>query len=94
VSISDDLTGTCQANLSQSALFNQAMALHNMDNNERNRFELSKPMFYLANIIFVLSIIGFIVYSFVVPKFGLSWGWIAILMLPIWAVIMGNISPG
>ena len=65
-----------------------------MNNKDRSRFELSKPMFYLANIIFVLSIIGFIVYSFVVPKFGLSWGWIAILMLPIWAVIMGNISPG
>jgi len=81
-------------NLSRFAVFNQAGSLHNMIDKDKSRFELSKPMFYLANIIFVLSVIGFIVYSFVVPKFGLSWGWIALLMLPVWAVIMGNISPG
>jgi hypothetical protein len=75
-------------------VFNLAEELHNMKNKDKSRFELSKPMFYLANVIFVLCIIGFMVYSFVVPRFGLSWGWIAILLLPIWAVIMANVSPG
>lgn len=65
-----------------------------MNNKDKSRFELSRPMFYLANIIFILCIIGFIVYSFIVPRFGLSWGWVPIPMLPIWAVIMANISPG
>jgi hypothetical protein len=81
-------------NPSRCAVFNQAGVLHNMIDKDKSRFELSKPMFYLANIIFVLSVIGFVVYSFAVPKFGLSWGWIAILMLPVWAVIMGTVSPG
>jgi len=80
-------------NLSRFVLFNQAGALHNMNNKDKSSFELSKPMFYLANIIFILSTIGLIVYSFIVPRFGLSWGWIPIPMLPIWAVIMANISP-
>jgi hypothetical protein len=91
--ISDDLTGTCLVNLSRYEQFNPAGALCNMNNKDKSRFELSKPMFYLANIIFVLGIIGFIVYSFVVPRFGLSWGWIPIPLLPVWAVIMANISP-
>ncbi len=89
-----DLTGTCLVNLSQFEVFNHARALQNMSDKDKSRFELSKPVFYLANIIFILSIIGFIVYSFIVPRFGLSWGWIPIPMLPIWAVIMANVSPG
>jgi hypothetical protein len=91
---SDELTGTYLTNLSRLVLFNQAGALHNMNNIDKSHFVLSKPVFYIANIIFILSIIGIIVYSFIVPLFGLSWGWIVIPMLPIWAVIMANISPG
>jgi len=92
--ISYDLTGTCLENPGRLEVFNQARALHNMNNKAKRRFELSKPVFYLANILFVLGIIGFIVYSFIVPRFGLSWGWIPIPMLPVWAVIMANVSPG
>jgi hypothetical protein len=80
-------------NPSRSVLFNQAGALYNMDNMDKSRFVISRPVFYLANVIFILSILGIIVYSFIVPGFGLSWGWIVIPMLPIWAVIMANISP-
>jgi hypothetical protein len=94
MAISDDSAGTNLANPSRFVLFNQAGALHNMNNIDKSHFVLSKPVFYIANIIFILSIIGIIVYSFIVPLFGLSWGWIVIPMLPIWAVIMANLSPG
>jgi hypothetical protein len=57
-------------------------------------FVLPKRVSCLANIIFILTMIGIAVYSFVVPKFGLSWGWIVIVILPVWAIIMANISAG
>jgi hypothetical protein len=65
-----------------------------MNNNNERGFVLSKRASLLAHIIFILTIIGTIIYSFVVPKFGLHWGWIVIVILPIWALIMASISAG
>ena len=65
-----------------------------MNNRKERGFVLPKRVSLLANIIFILSMLGTIVYSFVVPKFGLSWGWIVIVILPVWALIMANISAG
>ena len=65
-----------------------------MNNKNERGFVLPKRVSCLANIIFILSMLGTIVYSFVVPKFGLSWGWIVIVILPVWALIMANISAG
>lgn len=57
-------------------------------------FMLPKRVSCLAHIIFMLSMLGIIVYSFVVPGFGLHWGWIVIAILPVWAIVMANISAG
>jgi hypothetical protein len=63
-----------------------------MNNMKKRGFVLSKRVSCLAHIIFVLSMLGIVVYSFIVPGFGLSWGWIVIVLIPIWAIIMANIS--
>ena len=55
---------------------------------------LPKRVSCLAHIIFALSMIGIVVYSFIFPSFGLSWGWIVIVIIPVWAIIMANISAG
>ena len=63
-----------------------------MNNIKERGFVLPKLVSLLANIIFILSMIGIAVYSFVVPQFGLSWGWIVIAIIPIWAILMANIT--
>ena len=64
-----------------------------MNDKKTRGFVLSRRAAIIANIIFVLCVIGIFVYSLAVPSFGLSWGWIVIPMAPIWAIIMANISP-
>lgn len=65
-----------------------------MNNINESGFVLPKRVSCLANIIFILSMFGIIVFSFVVPSFGLTWGWIVIVIAPVWAFIMANISAG
>jgi len=65
-----------------------------MNNTKERGFVLSKRVSCLAHSIFILTMLGIVVYSFVVPSFGLSWGWIVIVLAPIWAIIMANISEG
>ena len=57
-------------------------------------FLLPKRVTWLAHAIFILCVLGTIIYSFVVPSFGLSWGWLVIVIVPIWAFTMANISAG
>ena len=65
-----------------------------MNNTKERGFLLPKRVSCLANIIFMMGMLGIIVYSFVVPGFGLSWGWIVIAIIPVWAIVMANISAG
>ena len=65
-----------------------------MNNTNQRGLALPRRVTLPANIIFVLSMIGVAVYSFVNPDFGLSWGWIVIVISPIWAFMMANISAG
>jgi hypothetical protein len=65
-----------------------------MNNTKERGFMLPKRVSCLAHIIFALSMIGIVVYSFIFPSFGLSWGWIVIVIIPVWAIIMANISAG
>ena len=63
-----------------------------MNDTKENGFVLPKRVSITANIIFVLGMIGIAVFSFVNPDFGRSWGWIVIVVIPIWVLIMANIS--
>jgi hypothetical protein len=55
-------------------------------------FVLSRRVTFIAHLIFILCMLGIVVYSFVFPHFGLSWGWIVIVIAPIWAFLMANIG--
>lgn len=65
-----------------------------MNNIKESGFVLPKRVSCLANIIFMMGMIGIIVFSFIVPSFGLTWGWIVIVIAPVWAIIMANVSTG